>query len=206
MNGEPNLDQITLAAYRGFLLQQNLLPSRRMLQDDIDLHFAHIEAQGVRSVAQLLKALSSREKISAFAKQSGVSAQYLTVLRREAGTLQPKIVPLGDFPDTVAAELALWEAQGIKTSGDCLARRKPGGRLYALCDLTRINGVGPNAAAMFYAAGYRSAADIADADIGTLLNGIRAANADHRYYAGNLGEKDMRFCIDFAKLLQRLNS
>jgi predicted flap endonuclease-1-like 5' DNA nuclease len=65
-----------------------------------------------------------------------------------------------------------------------------------------MNGVGPNAAKMLYEAGYHSPADVAAADAGTMLARVAAVNADGRYYAGKLGEKDMQFCIDSARLLE----
>lgn len=198
--------RIPLDEYAAILKAQTLLPSRRILLDGLDGGFARIGAQGVTTVAQLLKALSSPAKVKAFAAQSGVDANYLSVLRREASTLQPKTVQLSDFPDTDPAEIAALAAQGIKTSKDCFERCAPGGRLHALSGLTRVNGVGPNAAAMFYAAGCRSAADIAGADAAEMLARVTAANADGRYYAGKLGEKDMRFCIAFAGLLNRFES
>ncbi len=201
-----DLAKIPLDDYLALLKRQTLLPSRRMLLDDADDRFTRISAQGISSVAQLLTALSTRVKIEAFAAQSNVPSAYLTVLRREAGTLRQKPVPLGTFPGIGAAEIEALETLGIKTSKDCFERCAPGGRLHALCGLVRINGVGPSAAAMFYAAGYHTAAAIADEDVRTLLARITAANAGGRYYAGKLGEKDMRFCIESARLLLRLES
>jgi hypothetical protein len=98
MRYNPDLNRITLDAYRGHLKRQTLLPSRRLLLDDVDEQFARIQSQGIATVAALLKALSSPAKIEHFAAQSGVSARYLTILKREIGTLKPKVVPLREFP------------------------------------------------------------------------------------------------------------
>lgn len=203
MRYNPDLTKITLDAYRALLKPENLLPSRRMLAEDADSKFTRLRAQGVTTVAQLLKALSSPAKLTAFAKQSGVGAEYLAVLRREAGTLKRNPVKLAAFPDADKAEAEALAKQGILTAKDCFERGETESKLYALSSLTRINGVGPNAACMFYAAGYRSVRDIADADADTLLVRVTAVNVDHRYYAGKLGLKDMRFCIDYARLLMR---
>jgi len=199
-----DLAKIPLDAYLALLKRQTLPPSRRMLTEDADGKFARIRAQGVASVAQLLKALSTPAKREAFAKQSGVDGEYLTVLRREAGTFKRKPVKLSAFPHTDKAKLDALAGRGILTSEDCFERGDAHSRLYALSDLTRINGIGPNAAAMFYEAGYRSVTGIANADAGALLARVTDVNQDHRYYAGNLGEKDMQFCIDYAKMIGSL--
>ncbi|HQB81021.1 MAG TPA: helix-hairpin-helix domain-containing protein [Bacillota bacterium] len=72
-----------------------------------------------------------------------------------------------------------------------------------LCDLVRINGVGPLAARAFYEAGYQSSAEIAAADAEAMLVKVSEVNAIHGYYKARLGVKDMQFCIDFALLLQK---
>ena len=204
MRYDLDLTKITLDAYHALLKTQTLLPSRRLLLDDIDSQFERIRAQGVTTVAQLLKALSSPRKIETFVRQSGVNTEYLAVLRREAGTLKRTPVKLSVFPDADQAETEALAKRGILTVKDCFERGEAESRLYALSDLSRINGVGPNAACMFYAAGCRSVKDIADADAETLLSLVTAANKDHRYYAGKLGLKDMRFCIGFANMLENL--
>jgi len=201
-----DLHKISLAEYQELLKRQTLLPSRRLLLDAIDERLSQIASQGIDTVARLLDVLSSPAKIAAFAAQCAVPVPYLTVLKREAGAMKQKPVPLSAFPDTDKAEIEAMEQQGVRTSKDCWERRPSDGRLYALCDLVRVNGIGPSAAAMFFAAGYRSAAEIAGAQASALLARVTAVNADHRYYAGTLGQKDMQFCIDFAKLLIQLES
>lgn len=205
MNYNPDLRKISVKEYRKILQNQNLLPSRRLLLDDIAGRFARLEALGIGTVAELLGALSSPAKIAVLAERSGVPADYLMVLKREAGTLNQKPVKLADFPDTDAALIAALNAKGVKNSKDYWESPDAGGELYALCDLVRINGVGPYAAKMFCEAGYRSVPEIAGADAETMLRHVTAVNEVKRYYQGKLGKKDMQFCIDFANLLTRLS-
>lgn len=75
--------------------------------------------------------------------------------------------------------------------------------LFCLCDLVRINGVGPVAARAFYEAGYRSVFKVAIADAAVMLEKVSAVNEARHYYKGKLGQKDMQFCIDFAFLLNK---
>ena len=97
------LTTISLHDYQELLKQQNLLPSRRVLLDDLGEKCKRLEALGIGTIAQLLSALSSPAKIAKTAEKSGVTADYLKILRREAGTLKPKRVPLKDFPDVESA-------------------------------------------------------------------------------------------------------
>ncbi len=205
MRYEPDLARLPLPEYRELLRGQTPLPSRRALWEGLDDLFARIEALGIPTVAALLRALSTPQKIEAFAARSGVDAGILQLLKREAGALAIKPVALCAFPGTDPALLAALAAQGVKTSKEYFESAvDPHSDLYALCDLARINGIGPNAARMFLDAGYRSAADIAAADAQGLLRRIAADNAAHRYYRGTLGIKDMQFCIDMARLLLKL--
>ena len=207
MRYDPDLTKLSLAAYRELLRGQTLLPSRRMLLEDLDTRFTALTAQGITTVADLRKALASPVKIAAFAKTSGIPTDYLTLLKRETGSLKAKIVPLHNFPDMDSVYIASLEAKGIKTSKAYLeSAQNTGDELYALCNLVRINGIGTNAAKMLYAAGYRSPADIAAATAEAMLSRIAADNASHKYYQGTLGLKDMQFCIDMANLLETFSA
>jgi len=198
----PNLAQIPLAEYRDVLKRLTLTPGRRPLTEDIDARFAALERQGIRTAANLAKALASPARIAALAVSTDIPAKYLTLLKRELGSLTPKPVPLASFTGVDGGLPAALARRGIQTS-KAYYESEPGdgGALYALCDLVRINGVGAAAAAAFYAAGYRCAQDVADTNAETLLEAVTAANREHRYYGAKLGVKDMRFCIEYASLL-----
>ncbi|MEZ4627926.1 MAG: hypothetical protein R2912_07535 [Eubacteriales bacterium] len=148
------LEQISLADYQQLLQKQNLLPGRRMLHEQLELRFSALANVGLSSVAQLSAALATPKKLSALAEQTGISEEYLTLLRREIGSLTQKPVLLSDFPDCDKAHI-----QHLADSGICISREyweNPADRadaLFALCDLVRINGVGAVAARAFYEAG-----------------------------------------------------
>ena len=202
-----DLTRIPLCAYRDLLRAQNLLPSRRLLLDDLDTRFAALSAAGIATIADLLQALSSAARITRLSAAAGIAQDYLKVLRREAGTLKAKRVPLTDFPDLDPALLEALAQRGIRTAGEYLRDTNAScGELYCLCSLVQINGVGANAATMLYRAGYRSVADIAAATAEEMLSRIAADQAAKRYYQGTLGVKDMQFCIDFARTLETLSA
>jgi hypothetical protein len=197
-----DLGAIPIYDYMHLLERQTLLPGRRMLQDQLAERFALLAGEEITTVAELSMRLSTPQKLSSLSASTGISEEYLTLLRRELGSLSQKPVPLADFPAVdpvlirsladsgIRSPKALWEQAGDTSS-----------ELYSLCDLVRINGVGAVAARAFYEAGYRSVQAVAQAQAGDMLSRVSAVNAEKQYYQAKLGEKDMQFCIDFAKLL-----
>lgn len=199
-----DLDRLSVQEYKDLLKQQNLLPGRRILWQDIDKNFALFESKGIKSVADLKKSLSTPKRIAAFATESGISEEYLVILKREIGSLEQKAVPLSEFPGINSLLLEKLGESGLRTSKEYWDQ-KPDvpGELFCLCDLVRINGVGPVAARAFYEAGYHSASEVATADAEDMLEKVSAVNEVHHYYKAKLGIKDMQFCIAFALLLNK---
>ena len=197
-----DLTSISVAEYKRLLGAQNLLPGRRILLDRLDARFEALERLGLKTVAQLKSQLSTPQKLAALSEKSAIPEDYLTILRRELGSLEQKPVPLFDFPEADAALIAELNQAGIRNSKEYWERF--GGapdELLCLCDLVRINGVGAVAARAFCEAGFRSVQDVAGADAAGLLARVTAVNEQKKLYNAKLGEKDMQFCIDYAKLL-----
>ena len=111
---------------------------------------------------------------------------------------------LSSFPNSDIKLLENLSAVGIKNSKDYWElKQDPSDDLFCLCDLVRINGIGPVAARAFFEAGYKSINDVAAADAANMLARVTIVNEIKCYYKAKLGQKDMQFCIDFALLLQR---
>jgi nucleotidyltransferase/DNA polymerase involved in DNA repair len=200
-----DLDSLSIQDYKQLLKKQNLLPGRKILLNDIDKNFSLFENYGILTVSQLRKSLSTPRKISSFSADSGISEDYLTVLRREAGSLEQKPVEIASFPGINTSLISKLNGAGIKTSKDYFEINKPtSDELFCLCDLVRINGIGPVAAKAFYEAGYRSVSDVACASADIMLEKVTALNQIKQYYKTKLGIKDMQFCIDFATLIFKL--
>jgi hypothetical protein len=198
-----DLSLLSIQEYKELLKGQNLLPGRRMLWQDIDLHFKSIEKQGIADLSHLKKALSTPGKIASFAEASGISEEYLTLLKREMGSLEQKPVPLDSFPGMDPQVISGLHGRGINNSKEYWESGLSGAELFCLCDLVRVNGVGPVAAKAFYEAGYSSVADVAQANAEDMLRQVSEVNEAKHYYNAKLGAKDMQFCIDFASLLVR---
>ena len=199
-----NLSRIGLLEYRDLLKAQNLLPGRRMLLDDIDRNFAALLALGIETLEQLRQRLATPPKLAALSAASGISEGYLKLLKRESGSFEQAPVPLASFPGQDAALLASLRQDDSINSRDYFERgADQTGELYHLCDLVRINGVGALAAKAFYDAGFTSVQEVANAEAADMLRRVTRVNAEQQCYKANLGEKDMRFCIDFARLFMR---
>ncbi|MFT3951696.1 MAG: DUF4332 domain-containing protein [Oscillospiraceae bacterium] len=197
-----DLSCLLIQDYKKILKNQNLLPSRRVILQDIDDTFTLFENLGISDVAGLKKALSTPVKLQSFAANSGLSENYLTILKREIGSFEQKPVPIANFPDLDSLLISSLNDAGIKTSKDYFeSGLNEWEELFCLCDLVRINGVGAVAAKVFYEAGYQSVSDVAHADAAAMLDEVSNINKAKQYYKANLGTKDMQFCIDFAKLL-----
>jgi len=200
-----DLSRIPLATYQTLLANQNLLPGRRILLDGLHRNFETLSAEHIETLLQLKQRLSAPPKLAALAAATGISVEYLTILKREIGSLEQKPVQLSAFPGLDETLLASLRELGIVTSKDGFEHQEANSELFCLCDLARINGVGGVAARAFYEAGYRGVADVAAASAAEMLARVSAANDEHGYYKAKLGEKDMQFCIDFARLMERFS-
>lgn len=199
-----DLELLSVQEYKALLKQQNLLPGRRILLQDIDENFAAFGGKGIKTVAQLKKNLSTPAKMSDIEAASGISEEYLVILKREIGSMEQKPVPLSGFPVINPLLVAKLSDAGLKTSKDYWESKQDfSDELFCLCDLVRINGVGPIAARAFYEAGYQSVYDVAVADVAAMLEKVSVVNEAQHYYKAKLGLKDMQFCIDFALLLNK---
>lgn len=208
-----DITKISIREYRELLQNQNLLPGRRILLENIEERLHIIDDSGMTNVYELKKTLSTPTKMKSFSKKTGLSEEYLIILRRELGTLEQKPVVIKDFPNINQEIIEELEIQGIKTSKDFFEvglyndnNDKSFNMLFSLCDLVRINGIGVAAARTFYEAGYSSATDVANSNAEDILKRVNEVNRAKKYYKARLWVKDMQFCIDFAKLLTRLEN
>ena len=92
-----DLDALSLEDYQAILESADLLPSRRVLQEDTAARFAALKAQGLATVADLQNVLKTKTKLQTFALKSGLDVDYLKILIREVNSLQPKPNKLADI-------------------------------------------------------------------------------------------------------------
>jgi len=215
-----DLQSISIWEYGEMLKHQDLLPGRRLLREGLDEKIADLTAAGLTALSLLYERLRTPRSLKALAASTGISAEYLTLLRREIGSLVPKPVAIADFPGLPSEATARLSQGGIKTSKDlydisngfrdtAAVCERAGisevvtAELFSLCDLVRVNGIGPVSARMLWDAGYNRAADIAGAEAAAILAKFTVLNEQKQYTKVRLKEKDMQFCIDGARLLLR---
>lgn len=178
-----DLSAISIQEYQTLLMNQNLLPGRRILLQNIEQNFAAIQKQGINDLAQLKKALSTPQKLTALAESCRIAEEYLIILRRELGSLEQKPLLLASFPGVDAALITTLTTRGIKTTKEYFENDSTESEeLACLCDLVRINGVGAAAAKTFYEAGFHSVADVAGADAAIMLDRVSVVNEAKGYY------------------------
>jgi hypothetical protein len=212
-----DLKSISLPAYRDMLKTKELPTSRRLLHQGINAAFAQLQKGGFEDAEALLKGLSTPKKIKDVSQKTGVSAEYLALLKRELGGLEVKSMNLGAFPYLSPDILSPLTEKGLKDSEDvyeytqCFAEpqslcdlagiSEPQAReVCALCDLVRISGVGKVFAHILYDAGYRCLREIAEEDATHLRDNANRIGVA-TYGIESLGLRDAQYCIDSAALL-----
>jgi len=211
-------DLVSLEEFRELTAGRNMLPGRIMLQERMEERFGLLKASGIESLGMLLRFLASKSKIESYAERTGFMTQYLTLLKREAGSYLASPFPLSNFPGFPFEYTELLKSRGIKHTKDLYEQAQtkqqqaqmaadtgiPSYRieeLFSLCDLSRISGVGGVFARTIYEAGIRSVEELAGTAISTQLSRYRKVIEKYNYAAGNLGEEDIRYGIHYARVI-----
>jgi len=65
-----DLNKISILRYREILKKQNLLPSRKILLENLEENFHRIAATGIDNLAELKNNISSTQRLFAFAAKN----------------------------------------------------------------------------------------------------------------------------------------
>ena len=74
--------QISLERFRQLTRDRKMIPSRILLQQQMDQRFAGLHAAEILSLGDLLHRLRNQIKLEAFSKESGISREYLLLDRK----------------------------------------------------------------------------------------------------------------------------
>lgn len=165
-----NLQKFSLARFKDILETEEMLPGRQILKEDIDGRFGILANLGIHNLDELNAVLRTKKKVEALARQSGLPAAYLTILRREAKSYWPKVVYFREFPGVASEVVAKLTDVGITHSKHLFDRGQTKQQREALAtaaglpvekvlecvklsDLVRVRGIGPGFARIFYEAG-----------------------------------------------------
>ncbi len=218
MKYDLDLSKIDIRKYKDFLKNQYLIPSRKILHQKIDENFNNLNKYGIVNLLDLKQAVSTKDKIIKLSNGTGISQDYLNILRREIGTFDIKGIYLKDFPTIDSDIISKLDKSRIKTtknfyeyyytlnneeklSAELNISKEMIKYLIALSSLARINGIAALAAITFYEAGYKNLHDILNSTKEEMLEKITNINDAKKYYKAKLGLKDMQFIIDYVTII-----
>lgn len=98
-----SLAAITLDVFAETLKEIDVLPSRRVLKDAIDERITCMKDEGMKTLDDVLRVLKNKRARDAFRERTGLSDEYLTILKREIGSYVTKPVAIEKL-ETVARE------------------------------------------------------------------------------------------------------
>jgi hypothetical protein len=211
-----DLGKISLSDFKAELESGELLPSRKMLGEDIDNRFKCMRNHGMKNLDDLLAVLKTTDKIKKFSRETGLPEEYLTILRREIMSSQPKPVNLRDFPGISKVTVGKLEKQNIKNTKQLyqyiktdVARRNLQNdlniphnevlELAKLTDVVRIKWVGANFARLLVDSCCDTVEKVSKADYKELYDAVVCINDEKKYFRGKFGLHDMKLAVIAAK-------
>ncbi|MCD4674267.1 MAG: DUF4332 domain-containing protein [Anaerolineaceae bacterium] len=209
-----DLNTFSLQKFKDILQTKDLIPSRVSLKEDLQQRFEVLEARGIVTMKDLIDALKTKQKISQFARETGLPVDYLTLLKREASSYLPSPVRLDKFPGVPAAPLERLASLGIKNTRQLFDRAQTAEQraqicreanisfddlteLVCLCDLSRAYGVGPVFARLIYDVGIRSIKAL----IGHSAEEIIQIYEEQTGKKADFGANEIQFSLELAREL-----
>lgn len=191
-----------------------MIPSRVSLKEELDERFKILEISGITNLKVLIDRLKTKPKIELFSKETGLSIEYLTLLKREAKSYQPNPIRLNKFPGILTKYVNILDAEGIRNSRQLFDEAKDKkerdrlsqktgipieilNELVCLSDLARAYGVGPVFARMIYDVGIKSIKEFVEV---TAEEFIRIYEEKEQKKA-DFGVNEIQFSLELAKEL-----
>ncbi len=213
-----DLESISIDQYKETLKAADLLPSWKILEEDIDENLDRIKKHNVSNLDELLSALKDKARLHAFSEQSGLPENYLAVLKRVVNGYRPKPNRIKDFPcidEDIKGKLeALGLTNTLKLYERILTAEKRNElsdttgiskheimKLTKLTDLSRIKWVNHTFAWVLLEAGYDTAEKVANADYQELYETVKQLNKERQLFNAHIGARDMKLCVVAARTL-----
>jgi hypothetical protein len=211
-----NLSDISIPTYQRKLQQYELLPSRMILKEEMELRFSKISKEGIKNLEELLSVLKTPVKLKSFASKTDIPEEYLVILKREMMSNFPKPVEIKDFQGISKAAVQALSKINIKNTKQLFAFVKTDAERKEFCkktgifpdeileltkltDVSRIRWVGANFARLLVDSGCDTVNKIIKADYITLYDKLIKINEEKKYFKGKFGLNDMKLCIIAAK-------
>lgn len=213
-----DLKQFTLDEFETVIGNAHLTKSRQILKDNLAGVMSRLRARDINDLAALKTFLRKKIEYPNLAAELATSVDYLTVLNREVNSYISKPVPLAKLEVFTDSELAQLAEAGLKSSKNLYenalspaARKALSERVsiaedrilgaLELCDLLRINGVGPVFARILREMDIHSAAQFSQTDSQTILDQYHQAILDTGIASVKLSINDIDWCKRFGDKL-----
>ena len=204
----------TLGYLQENLLSRELIPSREPLKDGLEEIFIVLKEMEIKTIEDLLNVLKTKVKLEEFSKLSGITNEYLTLLRREVNSYLPNPVPISKFPGVSVETNSKLSQVGIKNSrhlyeqaGSQIGRRDLSDstgisqeslkELVGLSDLARAYGVGPVFARILYDTGIHSIKQLKSYTAEEIIK----LYEDKFQQKADFSLRDMNFSLEIARSL-----
>ena len=211
-----DLEQISIDEYQRYIEKSDLLPSRRIIKENLSERFTYFKNIGITNVLELQRTLKKNDKLTELAKINCFSTDYLKILLREINSIQPKPTKISEFKGISPDTIKTLEKHGfqntfklfdkIKTKNNRNELAKITGisaeeilELTKLTDLSRIRWVGATFARMLYDIGIDTVEKAANSNFTDLHLKINQTNKEKKYFNGNIGLNDMKLLVNAAK-------
>lgn len=212
-----DLQQYSLQKFKRDLRTRQMIPSRLILKDDIESRFKALEDQGITNLKELIDALGTKDKIATFSQASGLTSEYLTLIKREARSYQSNPVRLDKLPGVQQEYLHKLGEAGIKNTRqlfntawgetereqlahNCGIPSDILDELISLSDLSRVYGVGPVFARMIYDVGITSLKEFITYSAEDFIR----IYEDQTKKKADFGINEIQFSLQLARELERV--
>ncbi len=216
-----DLEKYPLSKFKQELAESELLPSRKILKEQIDNRFKILESNGIKNLNDLSTSLKTPKKAKEFAGRSGLPQDYILILRREVNSYLPKPVNLEKFPGIEKDTLSKLNNIGIKNTAHLfkiIKTHEDRAKLAAetginlekileltkLTDLSRVKWIGPIFARMFLDSETDTVEKLSNADAKTLYGKLTEINDKKGYTKGRFIESDVELCIKVSKIVPQV--
>lgn len=213
-----DLKSITIDEYKNVLKSTELIPSWKVLEENIDKNLDVIKKHNIKNLHELIIILKDKKDIELFSKKSGLSEKYLEVLKRVINGYKQKPNRIKDFSCVAEDTIMKLEKLGIKNTLNLYEmiltaeKRNEFSRntgiseseilkLTKLTDLSRIRWVNHTFAYVLFKSDYDTVDKVAKADCKKLYTTIKKLNEERKIYNAHIGERDMKMVIESAQYL-----
>ncbi len=111
-----DIEKYSLQRFKNNLASREMIPSRVSLKDELDERFKILEINGIKNLKELIDVLKTKPKIERFSKETGLTIEYLTLLKREAKSYLPNPNRIDKFPGIPTKYVDRLESEGIRNS------------------------------------------------------------------------------------------